>query len=38
MKMDNLMKALGAEVLDWSYKTECCGASLALTNTGFRLS
>ena len=37
MKMDNLMKALGAEVLDWSYKTECCGASLALTNTGLQV-
>jgi len=34
MKMDRLAKALGAQVLDWSYKTECCGASLALTQTG----
>ena len=25
--MDSLMSALGAEVLDWSYKTVCCGAS-----------
>ena len=25
--MDELMKALGAEVKDWSYKTTCCGAS-----------
>ncbi|MGM0497523.1 MAG: CoB--CoM heterodisulfide reductase iron-sulfur subunit B family protein [Bacteroidota bacterium] len=31
MSMDNLVKALGAETLDWSYKTECCGASLFLT-------
>ncbi len=25
--MDELIAALGAEVLDWSYKTSCCGAS-----------
>ena len=25
--MDNLLKALGATVYDWSYKTDCCGAS-----------
>ena len=24
--MDVLMKALGADVRDWSYKTSCCGA------------
>lgn len=29
--MDTLMAALGAEVLDWSYKTSCCGATHALT-------
>jgi heterodisulfide reductase subunit B len=29
--LDQLMKALGAEVLDWSYKTVCCGASHSLT-------
>ncbi len=29
--MDQLMAALGAEVLDWSYKTACCGAAHALT-------
>lgn len=34
MKMDRLVEALGAEVLDWSHKTECCGASLAITDTG----
>lgn len=27
--MDQIMKALGADALDWSYKTECCGAALA---------
>ncbi|MFC1903647.1 CoB--CoM heterodisulfide reductase iron-sulfur subunit B family protein [Chloroflexota bacterium] len=29
--MDNLMKALGTEVKNWSYKTDCCGAGHALT-------
>ena len=29
--LDELMKALGAEVLDWSYKTTCCGAAHSLT-------
>lgn len=27
--MDNIVKALGATSVDWSYKSECCGASLA---------
>jgi heterodisulfide reductase subunit B len=31
--MDRLIAALGAEAVDWPYKTECCGASLALTRT-----
>jgi heterodisulfide reductase subunit B len=29
--MDRLMERLGAASLDWSYKTECCGASLGIT-------
>jgi heterodisulfide reductase subunit B len=29
--MDEIMNALGAEVLDWSYKTTCCGAAHSLT-------
>lgn len=29
--MDRLMEVLGASPLDWSYKTECCGGSLGLT-------
>jgi heterodisulfide reductase subunit B len=29
--MDALLAALGAEVVDWSYKTLCCGAAHALT-------
>jgi heterodisulfide reductase subunit B len=28
--LDNLLEAIGAEPVTWSYKTECCGASLAL--------
>lgn len=26
VEMDRIMEALGAEVVDWSYKTSCCGA------------
>lgn len=29
--MDELMATLGAEVVDWSYKTSCCGAAHSLT-------
>jgi len=29
--MDSLLKALGATVSDWSYKTDCCGASHTIT-------
>lgn len=29
ISMDEIMTALGAEVLPWSKKTECCGASLS---------
>ncbi len=31
MAMDNLLKSLGADVKNWSYKTDCCGGSLILT-------
>ncbi|MDD4801474.1 MAG: CoB--CoM heterodisulfide reductase iron-sulfur subunit B family protein [Syntrophomonas sp.] len=27
--MDQVIQALGAQAIDWPYKTECCGASLA---------
>ena len=27
-KMDKLMNSLGAESVEWGFKTECCGASL----------
>jgi heterodisulfide reductase subunit B len=29
--LDQIVTALGAEVVDWSYKTTCCGASHSLT-------
>lgn len=29
--MDELMKSVGANPVDWAYKTECCGASLQVT-------
>ena len=31
--MDQLLTAIGAEPVVWPYKTECCGASLAITNS-----
>jgi heterodisulfide reductase subunit B len=36
--MDELMVALGAEVLDWSYKTTCCGAAHSLTRPDIVIS
>jgi heterodisulfide reductase subunit B len=30
MTLDDLAAAVGAEVLDWSYKTTCCGASIGI--------
>ncbi len=29
--MDAVVEALGCEAVDWNYKTDCCGAALALT-------
>ncbi|MFQ6014691.1 MAG: CoB--CoM heterodisulfide reductase iron-sulfur subunit B family protein [Anaerolineae bacterium] len=29
--MDQVLQAVGVECLKWSYKTECCGASLSIT-------
>jgi heterodisulfide reductase subunit B len=29
--LDRLTKSLGAEPVEWSYKTDCCGADLAMT-------
>ena len=31
MHMDRLLKQLGIEPIQWSYKTDCCGASLMVT-------
>ena len=31
--MDNIVTAVGAQAVDWPYKTECCGSSLSLTRT-----
>jgi heterodisulfide reductase subunit B2 len=30
-EMDELLRAMGTDVLDWSYKTECCGGSLGIS-------
>ncbi|MCX8012250.1 MAG: CoB--CoM heterodisulfide reductase iron-sulfur subunit B family protein [Desulfobacterota bacterium] len=30
--LDNLISLMGGEMIFWSYKTECCGGSLLLTN------
>ncbi len=37
MKMDYLLRSLGAETVDWSYKTDCCGGSLSVTQTDLAL-
>lgn len=36
--MDRIVEKMGATALDWSYKTECCGGSLALTRTDIVLN
>ncbi|MBN2039755.1 MAG: CoB--CoM heterodisulfide reductase iron-sulfur subunit B family protein [Spirochaetes bacterium] len=30
-QMDEILKVLGADVLTWSYKTDCCGGSLGIS-------
>ena len=35
--MDEVVEALGGKPLDWSHKTECCGANLSLTRTEIAL-
>ncbi len=32
--MDNILQTLGTEVVNWSYKTDCCGADHVLTMPG----
>jgi len=36
--MDKIMLALGAQPVDWGYKTDCCGGSLSLTRTELALA
>ena len=31
--MDSIVRALGARPVEWSFKTECCGASMTLTRS-----
>lgn len=31
--MDSIIRVLGAEAIDWSFKTECCGVSMTLTRS-----
>lgn len=35
--MDNVIRALGGEPVEWSYKTDCCGSSLGITQTPIAL-
>jgi heterodisulfide reductase subunit B len=37
IKMDRMIRALGAETVEWSCKTECCGGALGLTQTDVAL-
>jgi len=37
-QMDALVAAVGAQAVDWSYKTDCCGGSLSLTRTELALA
>ena len=31
--LDKILKALGADVKHWSYKTDCCGGCLTISKT-----
>ena len=35
--MDEIVQTIGGEPLDWSHKTECCGASLSISRTEIAL-
>ncbi len=35
--MDEVVKTMGGEALEWSHKTECCGASLSVSRTEIAL-
>lgn len=36
--MDRLMEALGAEAVDWPYKTKCCGGAIYITTENISLA
>jgi len=36
-EMDNLLRAIGANVKPWSFKTDCCGGNLALTRPDIQM-
>jgi len=36
-EMDNVLRSLGANVRNWSYKTDCCGGSLTLTRPDLQM-
>jgi len=33
VSMDELLEVLGVDVIDWDFKTECCGAGLSISKT-----
>ena len=33
MSMDNALRKMGYETIDWSYKTDCCGAAFGLSDS-----
>ncbi|MGD2103901.1 MAG: heterodisulfide reductase-related iron-sulfur binding cluster [Anaerolineae bacterium] len=37
MSMDHIVRALGGEPVDWSFKTDCCGGSLGISQTDVAL-
>jgi len=37
INMDRLVECLGAEAVDWGYKTDCCGGSLSLSTLDIAL-
>ena len=36
--MDQVVRAAGAEAIDWPHKTECCGASYSITDPSIVLT
>ena len=36
--LDKILGSIGADVRTWSYKTDCCGGSLAISKTGIVVS